>query len=98
MDFRFEWDAAKAASNFAKHRISFETAMRVFADPFAFASQDRIEGSEYRWQTVGMVEGWLLVLVAHTIRDESDGSEVIRIISARRATAKERKRYEQESR
>tara|TARA_R110000868_G_scaffold345011_1_gene606098 strand:- start:1376 stop:1672 length:297 start_codon:yes stop_codon:yes gene_type:complete len=98
MDFRFEWDAAKAASNFAKHRISFDLAMHAFADPFAFVRQDRIEGGEYRWQTIGMVDGRLLVLVAHTIRDESDGSEVIRIISARRATAQERKRYEQESR
>ena len=59
--------------------------------------QDRIEGGEYRWQTLGMVEGHLLLLVAHTVRDDADGIELIRIISARRAEPKERKRYEQNS-
>ena len=59
--------------------------------------QDRVEGGEYRWQTLGMVEGHLLLLVAHTVRDDADGIELIRIISARRAEPKERKRYEQNS-
>jgi uncharacterized DUF497 family protein len=63
----------------------------------SLTAQDRIEEGEYRWQTLGMVEGWLLLLVAHMIRDERDGSEVLWIISARRATPKERKRYEQEA-
>jgi uncharacterized protein len=61
------------------------------------AEQDRIEGDEYRWQTLGMVEGCLLLLVAHTVRDEN-GTEIIRIISARRASRKERRRYEQKNR
>ena len=52
---------------------------------------------ERRWQTLGLVEGWLLLLVAHTVWDE-DGTEVIRIISARRAEPKERRRYEQDPR
>lgn len=97
MNIRFEWDEAKAESNLRKHRVSFETATRVFADPFAVVEQDRIEGGEHRWQTLGIVEGYLLLLVAHTVRDDIDGTEVIRIISARRAEAKERKRYEQNS-
>lgn len=92
---RFEWDDAKAASNLRKHRVSFETAARVFADPLALVEQDRIEGGEYRWQTVGLVDGHLLLLVAHVVRDDEDGAEVIRIISARRAEPKERRRYEQ---
>jgi uncharacterized DUF497 family protein len=92
---RFEWDAAKADSNLKKHHVSFETAVRVFADPFALVRQDRTEGGEYRWQTLGVVEGHLLLLVAHTVCDDEDGSEVIRIISARRAEPKERRRYEQ---
>lgn len=73
----------------------FETATRVFADPFAVFKQDRIENGEHRWQTLGIVEGYLLLLVAHTLRDDEDGTEVIRIISARRAEPKERKHYEQ---
>jgi uncharacterized protein len=101
MATRFEWDPAKAAINLRKHAISFAIALRVFADPFALTEQLRVEGDEQRWQTLGTVEGHLLVLVAHTIRDdEEDGRpiEVIRIISARRADRKERQRYEQESR
>jgi uncharacterized DUF497 family protein len=44
MTLRFRWDESKAAANKRKHRISFDTAVRVFADPFAFSEQDRIEG------------------------------------------------------
>lgn len=95
MKTQFEWDITKAESNLRKHRVSFETAARVFADPFALVEQDRIENGEYRWQTLGVVEGYLLLLVAHTVRDDEDGAEIIRIISARRADTKERKRYEQ---
>ena len=75
--------------------MNFETATRVFAAPFALIEQDRIENGEHRWQTLGIVEGYLLLLVAHTTLDGEGGSEVIRIISARRAEPKERKRYEQ---
>ncbi len=98
MAIKFEWDPEKAALNLIRHRVSFETAARAFADPLALMAQDRIEHGEYRWQTLGIVEGHLLVLVAHTLRDALDGSEVIRIISARRADPKERKRYEQKIR
>ena len=98
MEIRIEWDAAKAKINLRKHRVSFETAARVFADPFALMEQDRIENGERRWQTLGRVEGHLLLLVAHTVRDDEDGTETIRLISARRADPKERKRYEQEIR
>jgi uncharacterized protein len=98
---RFEWDLTKAAINLHKHAISFDIALRVFADPFALTEQVRIEGGEQRWQTLGIVEGYLLVVVAHTVRDdEEDGQpiEIIRIISARAADRKERRRYEQEIR
>jgi uncharacterized DUF497 family protein len=95
MKVRFEWDAAKAASNLAKHRVSFETAARVFADPFLLMQQDRIENGERRWQSIGMVDAYLVLLVAHTT-GEDDDTEVIRIISARKAEPKERKRYEQD--
>ncbi|MBN6742540.1 BrnT family toxin [Acidithiobacillus sp. MC6.1] len=95
MKMRFEWDPSKAASNFRKHCVRFETATRVFADPFALVEQDRIENGEHRWKTLGLVDGHLLLLVAHAVRDDADGVEVIRIISARRAEPKERKRHEQ---
>ncbi len=101
MATRFEWDPVKAAANLRNHGVSFEIAMRAFADPLALTEQDRVEGGERRWQTLGMVEGRVLLLVAHTIRDEDeDGepTEIIRIISARAADRKERRRYEQETR
>ena len=97
MRIRFEWDPAKAASNLRKHQVSFEIAMRVFSDPFALTEQDRIEGGEQRWRTLGAVEGVVMLLVAHTVCDDGD-TEVIRIISARRAEPKERRRYEQANR
>lgn len=97
MAVRFEWNPEKAAANVRKHGVSFELAALAFADPFALTEQDRIEGGERRWQTLGMAQGVLLLLVAHTIRDE-DEIEVIRIISARPATRPERRRYEQEIR
>ncbi len=70
--------------------------MRVFAYPLAFSLQDRFESGEQRWQTLGMAVGLLLLLVAHTLRDEG-GSEVIRIISAPEATRKEERDDEQEN-
>lgn len=90
----FAWDPAKAASNKRKHGVSFETAVRVFTDPNALVEQERIEDGEQRWQAVGIVEGSLMLAVAHTAL-ENDGGETIRIISARRADRKERRRYEE---
>ena len=97
---RFEWDATKNLSSRRKHGVSFEDACQVFRDPLCVSVQDRIEAGELRWQTLGLVEGLLLLTVAHTVREElEDGTwvEVIRIISARRATRKERRRYEDEN-
>ena len=91
----FSWDALKNESNKRKHGISFETAQLVFQDPLHITRHDRIENREQRWQTVGTVGGLQLLLVAHTWLDEQDGSEHIRIISARLATKIERKAYEQ---
>lgn len=58
--------------------------------------QDRTgdETGELRWQAIGLVEGMILLLVAHTVQEEGQ-DEVVRLISARRATRKERNRYEQ---
>lgn len=101
MYVQFEWDPGKAARNFEKHGISFETAMRAFADPFAFSERERTVSGEERWQTLGRVEGDVLLLMAHTVREEHENGsvvEIIRIISARKADRKERRRYEQEAR
>jgi len=90
----FEWDEAKAELNFRKHGIRFDDATLAFDDPFAKSEQDRIENGEQRWKTIGMAGGCLLILLAHTVRFEDDGIEVVRIISARRADRKERRLYE----
>jgi|ERR1035438_8672640 uncharacterized DUF497 family protein len=95
MKTRFEWDAAKATSNLRKHGVSFETATRVFADPHALFEQDRIVDGELRWQAIGVVDGFVMLMVAHAMQ-ELDSVEGIRIISARRANHKERRRYEEE--
>ena len=65
---RFEWDEAKNRRNLAKHRISFDTAKLVFEDPHALSVQDRAIEDEERWQTLGMIGGVVVVLVAHTYR------------------------------
>ena len=99
---RFTWDETKNRSNQKKHAgIAFEEAAHVFRDPFRLTRQDRVEDGEERWQTIGVVHGVTVLLVAHTItEDDEDGEpvEIIRIISARRATPKERKHYEHENR
>ena len=91
----FEWDTKKADINFRKHGIRFLVAARVFDDPFALSHQDRFENGELRWQTLGQVDGHLLLLVAHTVQFSDEQEEIVRIISARRADRAERKRYEQ---
>ena len=94
---RFEWYEAKAAANLRKHRVDFMVAAQVFLDPLHVSRLDRFEGGEERWQTIGLAGGFLLLVVAHTVRDEDeDGQdvEIIRIISARRADRTERRRYE----
>lgn len=88
---RFEWDTAKAASNWRKHRVRFEDAMLVFEDSCALAEEDH-SSEEMRWRILGLSGTTVLLLVAYTGR-EDDEDEIIRIISARKATRKERKRY-----
>jgi uncharacterized DUF497 family protein len=101
MTIRFEWDPAKAKRNWRKHGIRFETAVRAFADPFLLTEPDRIVDGEQRWRTLGIVEGYFLLLVIYAIREEDEDDEpieIIRLISARTADRKERRRYEQKIR
>ena len=91
----FEWDPQKATINLRKHGVYFEEAMKVFEDPYALFEQDRTdEIGELRWQALGLVEGSTILLVAHVVR-QADGTEIIRLISARHASRKEGKRYEE---
>lgn len=92
---RVEWDERKNRANRLKHGIGFDLAQEVFDDPLALSKLDRAEADEERWHTLGMVEGIVLLLVTHTVRDDH-GEEIIRIISARKATAHERRHYEQD--
>jgi uncharacterized protein len=91
---RFGWNDKKNASNQWKHRVSFETAARVFRDPMRITIHDREVDGEDRWHTIGLVDGTLMLLVVHTIEDEEE--EIVRIISARKAIARERRKYEEE--
>lgn len=88
-------DAAKSRANKLKHGVSFEVAKRVFDDPLHLSVPDRHEHGEERWQTIGIVGSVVLLLVVHTYV-EQDGEELIRIISGRKATRRERSRYEHE--
>ena len=89
---RFEWDESKNLANQKKHEISFEDAAEVFGDPLHVTIIDPGSGHEERWKTYGIVDGFAVLMVAHTDRDD-DGIEIIRIISARRATRQERQYY-----
>jgi uncharacterized DUF497 family protein len=86
----FLWDERKNRTNKRKHGVSFDTASQVFDDPFHLTTQDREIEGEARWQTIGMVSGIHVLLVAHTISEDED---VVRILSARKATPGERRIY-----
>ena len=93
----FEWDEEKDLSNQRKHGISFKTASQVFADPLLATEQDQSANGEMRWRAWGRIGGMFVMLVAYTFREErgnDDAVECIRIISARKATPTERRRYE----
>ena len=91
---QFTWDERKNRLNRQKHRISFETAVLVFEDPYHVSRADREVDSELRWQTIGMVKGIQVLLVAHTVAESGD-EEIVHIISARKATPRERSIYAQ---
>ena len=89
---KFEWDPKKAATNLAKHGISFEDASSVFGDPFAGTIPDPLHSTEEaRFVTIGLTAAQRLVVVVHTDRDDR-----IRLISARPATRAEKKKHEED--
>jgi uncharacterized DUF497 family protein len=93
MNVFFEWDEAKNRSNIRKHGLSFESVRPVFIDPLAVLQRDPGEHAEDRWQIIGRANDTIIAIVVHTIQD--DQKAVYRIISARRVTAHERKKYEE---
>jgi uncharacterized protein len=88
---RIEWDSKKAQSNLRKHKVSFEEAATAVSDPMAATGADpEHSATEDRYITFGVSARGRLLVVAHT--EERD---MIRIISARRASKGERKLYEE---
>jgi len=92
MNLRFEWDRNKAASNLKKHQVSFDEASTVFDDPLAYLFDDEDHSVDERREVIiGHSILKRVVLVCFTERAEA----MIRIFSARLATKKERKDYEE---
>jgi uncharacterized protein len=91
----FEWDEAKAKINERKHGVSFEDAIQVFDDPYALFREDPMGSDEPRWQAIGSAAGITILFVVHTVTAAREGDEVIRLISARRVTRKERAVYDE---
>lgn len=96
MRIEFDWDPTKAASNLAKHGISFEEAMTVFRDPLGVSILDTDVTEEERWITMGMMSTGNLAVVVHTWI-ESEPVAAVRIISARWPTRNEARQYREES-
>jgi uncharacterized DUF497 family protein len=93
----FEWDPAKASQNERKHDVTFDLAVRALSDPLALTDQVRIENGEHRWTALGCVTDFKVLAVVHTVEHVGD-DEVVRIISARVASPRERRRYAEEIR
>jgi uncharacterized DUF497 family protein len=91
---KFEWNTTKEKINIQKHGVTFEQASYVFADPFALNKYDDEHSKEEdRWIILGKSLNQTLLLVVHTFRD-TNGTEFVRIISARKATKKEKLAYQ----
>ena len=86
----FEWDIKKAKTNLGKHGVSFEEASTAFKDPLSLTIDDPLHSSdEKRLVLIGMSYNNRILVVIHTERGDN-----VRVISARKATKKERKYYE----
>jgi len=85
MHINIEWDAAKAAANFRKRRVSFEEASTALFDPRALVQEDDLSEDEHRWVLIGMSVRARLLTLVYTLRR----ADRIRLISARRATRNE---------
>jgi len=86
----YEWDPAKARANFAKHGVHFADALSALEDDFALTIKDSTSEEEERWITLGTNSLGRLVVVVYTWREDN-----VRLISARRATVREKAQYEE---
>ena len=92
MPLRFAWDPRKAASNARKHRVSFQEAATAFADPLSLTVPDPDHSdAEARFLLLGLSDRQRLLVVTHVERDD----DLVRLISARLATRRERRQYEE---
>lgn len=90
MSMTFEWDDEKNARNIASHGVDFAQAAKIFLGPHVEEYDDRFDYGETRYVAYGLLDGIALLAVAYTQRGAA-----IRLISARRATRSERRRYEE---
>ena len=96
MRYNFEWDPIKAKQNSRRHKVSFERATTVFRDVNQLSVFDEDHSdNEDRWLTLGLDRKGVLLVVVHTFRETNNLDVNIRIISARKATRKEIKQYEE---
>lgn len=96
MRYNFEWDPTKAKHNLHLHQVSFERATTIFRDRLMVSVFDEGHSvDEERWTTIGRDKSGILLVVSHTFREDSAVLWTIRIISARKATKKERRQYEE---
>ena len=93
---RFEWDSTKAAANLAKHGVAFELASRIWEDPLIDIRLESVVDGEERWMAIGLVRSVTILAVVHVFPVEFDET-IVGIVSARRATPHERRRYEQQT-
>ncbi|MFZ5911925.1 MAG: BrnT family toxin [Chloroflexota bacterium] len=92
MAIPFEWDEEKAETNFKKHHVSFEETKSAFGDPFSITIDDPDHSvKEQRYIDIGKSDSGKLLVVVYTERGDT-----IRIISSRKATSLERKKYEEQ--
>lgn len=97
LQIEFVWDPAKPASNVAKHRVTFAQAASVLLDPLALTVLETSHGArEERWLTLGRSREGKLLAVSHTYASTGLDVATVRIISARKATRRERRQYENE--
>jgi uncharacterized DUF497 family protein len=91
---KFEWDSKKEQMNIKKRKVTFEQASYVFSDPFSLSMYDPDHSEdEDRYILIGKSQNEVILTVVHTFRD-SNGLEIVRVISARKATKKENKTYQ----
>jgi uncharacterized protein len=94
INYNFEWDPIKANDNRDKHGVAFDEAATVFRDSQALSIFDPDHSErEDRWVTMGISDKGRLLIVNHSFREESENAVTIRIISSRKATRQETKKY-----